>query len=189
MKWHPKDPNWERKPTSASPFNKDDAEAIKAEMDKLGGKKILEFGPGNSTEVLADLGYEVCSLEHIDKWLEVARERFKDRPNVRIRKFLNTMPVECHEVDGEKFDLGFVDSPQGWGAAREKLPGYEDCSRINSTLFALERCKVVMLHDVYRPSERGTLGRLNKMGYLINLVTSRIGMAVIRKREDGDKDV
>src|SRR4029079_824497 len=127
--------------------NRDDAASVKAEMDQLGGKKILEFGPGDSTAVLADMGYDITSLEHLDKWLELNRERFKDRPNVRILKFLNTMPVECHEVVGEKFDVGFIDTPQGWNPAREIMPGYEDCSRINTALFALERCKVVLLHD------------------------------------------
>ena len=67
----------------------------------------------------------------------------------------------------ERFDVGFVDSPQGYVLARKVLPGCEDCNRLNTTLYALDRCKVVYLHDIHRDLEWNTLGRLNRFGWRI----------------------
>ena len=97
------------------------------------------------------MGLQVTTCEHEDKWLEVARERFKDVPNVRVLKYENEGPVP--PIDGmgdERFDAGFVDSPQGYAQSRKILPGCEDCNRLNTTLYALNRCKIVYLHDIHR---------------------------------------
>ena len=50
-------------------------------------------------------------------------------------------PIEGLGAD-ERFDVGFVDSPQGYELVRKVLPGCEDCNRLNTTLYALNRCKV-----------------------------------------------
>ena len=42
---------WVR-PATAIPFPEEDAELLKAELKKLGAKSVLEFGPGDSTEML-----------------------------------------------------------------------------------------------------------------------------------------
>ena len=93
------------------------------------------------------MGLQVTTCEHEDKWLEVARERFKDVPNVRVLKYENEGPATVDGLgDDERFDAGFVDSPQGYELARKVLPGCEDCNRLNTTLYALNRCKIVFLH-------------------------------------------
>ena len=114
------------------------------------------------------MGLQVTTCEHEDKWLEVARERFKDVPNVRVLKYENEGPATVDGLgDDERFDAGFVDSPQGYELARKVLPGCEDCNRLNTTLYAPNRCKIVFLHDVHRKLEWATLGRLNYHGYRI----------------------
>jgi predicted O-methyltransferase YrrM len=146
---------------------------------------ILEFGPGNTTDLFIKAGVpRIITCEYVEKWYEVARERFAENMNVGVLLFTDTVPVVVEGLDpDEKFDVGFVDSPKGYAAARKAHPGYEDCSRFNTTLFALERCKVVYLHDAMRPLERGTLGRLHLMGYERTYLDSPFGLARITKRE------
>jgi hypothetical protein len=151
-----------------------------------GVNSILEFGPGDTTDVFIKAGVpRIITCEYIEKWYEAARERFAENMNVGVLLFTDTMPVVVEGLDpDEKFDVGFVDCPKGYRPARKIHPGYEDCSRFNTTLFALERCKVVYLHDARRPLERGTLGRLNAMGYSHTFLdSSRYGLVRIQKRE------
>ncbi len=164
-----------------TPLHNGDEQLLAAAV--RGAKSVLEFGPGDSTQVFLDAGVErIVSLEYIDKWLEVARERFKDEPRVEIRKFTDTLPVVA-ETD-EQFDVAFVDAPKGWPLQnRHKHEGYEDCSRFNTTLFALQHAPVVYLHDAYRPLERGTLGRLNAMGFQFEFIDgTHLGLARITRR-------
>ena len=86
----------------------------------------------------------------------------------RILKYENETHVTVNGLGSdERFDVGFVDSPQGYAQSRKVLPGCEDCNRLNTTLFALNRCKVVYLHDAHRDLEWNALGRINRMGYRI----------------------
>lgn len=182
---------WKKNPIDARPadspvLHNEDIKIFKFEIDSLQAKSVLEFGPGESTEVFAKLGLHVTTVEHIEKWLELAKERFKGYPNVRVLKGDDEMPFVVHGMGSyEKFDLAFVDTPAGYFPRRKIHKGYEDCSRFNTTLFALQHAPVVFLHDVNRPLERGTLGRLNQMGYHIEVIRVPYGMARITH---GDQD-
>lgn len=180
-----RDDNWERPADYAPPYNEEDKNLLLQEISNLGVGSILEFGPGDSTEFMSCISVRrllangkseekplpITTCEHLDKWYNVNRERFKDKPQIRVLKYHNEMPVVVEGLgDDERFDLGFVDSPQGYNPVRKAFPGYEDCSRFNTTLFAIQRCRAVILHDVMRPLERGTLGRLNAMGYEYNFL-------------------
>jgi hypothetical protein len=153
-----------------------------------GKKSVLEFGPGFSTYAFieAEVPRIVC-CEYLDKWLEFAKERFKDYPQVEIRRFYDE-PVADLEVDVSEpwplsFDLALVDSPKGYAGARTIHPGQEDCSRYNTCVLALKYSPVVLLHDAYRPLERGTLGRLSAMGHKVTFYkkASRGGLARIER--------
>jgi predicted O-methyltransferase YrrM len=147
-------------------------------------RSVLEFGPGDTTEIFINAGIpRIVSCEYIEKWLLVAQERFKSAPSVEVLPFTDTVPVEVIGLGDETFDVGFVDAPKGYAAARKTHKGFEDCSRFNTALFALERCKVVYLHDAIRPLERGTLSRLRLMGYDHEFLKSPFGLARIWKRE------
>lgn len=136
-----------------------------------GAKSALEFGPGYSTLALIEAGVgKIITLEHNDEWREKKREEFKQYPQVRVAKYADEFPVTADEVAFQQFDFAFVDSPQGFNelpgrVGRKRHPGYDDCSRLNTCLFALEHAPVVYLHDAKRPVERATLGRLNAMGF------------------------
>jgi predicted O-methyltransferase YrrM len=168
------------RPTSSMVLHREDVEHLKSAVADLGAKTILEFGPGLSTEVFDGLGLQVTTVEHHDKWYEVAKERFKDKPNVRVLKGEDEMPFRVPELDdAEKFDMAFVDAPQGYFPMRKVHEGYEDCSRFNTTIFALQHAPVVFLHDAIRPLERGTLCRLKRLGYQIETIRVPLGMAKI----------
>jgi hypothetical protein len=177
---------WERA-AGASTFHTEDArwltEAVKD------AKSVLEFGPGGTTDIFIKAGVpRIVTCEYIEKWFVVAKDRFADAPSVEVCFFTDTVPVEVRGLDAsETFDVGFVDAPKGYAAARTIHKGYEDCSRFNTVLFALERCKVVYLHDATRPLERGTLSRLRLMGYDHEFLKSPFGLARITKREDQDR--
>jgi hypothetical protein len=179
--------DWARAAEAATFHSKDEKHLAEAVQ---GVNSVLEFGPGNTTDLFIKAGVpRIITCEYIKKWYEVARERFAENMNVGVLLFTDTIPVVVEGLDpDEMFDFGFVDSPKGYAAARYAHPGYEDCSRFNTTLFALERCKVVYLHDAIRALERGTLGRLNAMGYDHTFLDSPIGLARITKRNGEDAD-
>jgi hypothetical protein len=176
---------WKKKkdgerPATAVVLHNKDIECFKAAVEAIGAKTILEFGPGASTEVFARFGLLVTTVEHQQKWYEVAKERFKDYPNVRVLKGEDEIPFRVPELDdSEMFDMAFVDAPQGYYPMRKAHKGYEDCSRYNTTLFALQRAPVVFLHDTIRPLERGTLNRLRRMDYQVETIKVPYGMAKI----------
>lgn len=190
----PNVPNWKftkdgARPKSMPTLDNKDITYFKFEVSSLDAKSILEFGPGDSTQVFAELGLQVTTVEHSEKWYEVAKERFKEYPNVRVLKGEDEMPVIVHGMGShERFDLAFVDAPQGFFPMRKIHEGYEDCSRINTTLFALQRAPVVLLHDTIRPLERGTLTRLRLMGYNVELIGVPYGMARITHGDENRSD-
>jgi hypothetical protein len=178
--------DWSRA-AGASTYHSADARLLAEAVE--GAQSVLEFGPGGTTDIfIAAYVPRIVTCEYIDKWLEVAKERFKDVPTVEVLKFHDTMPVTVDGLGDETFDVGFVDAPKGYAAARLAHKGYEDCSRFNTTLFALERCKAVYLHDATRPLERGTLSRLHLMGYHHEFLKSPFGLARITKRNGKDED-
>lgn len=170
---------------SAVYFEADDYAFIKQEIKRTGAKTVLEFGPGASTKAFLDAGVEkIVTCEYIDKWLEVAREQFKDEKRVTVLKFHDEIPVVVEGLGDETFDIGFVDAPKGFNPARKIHEGFADCSRLNTLLHALDRCKVVLLHDAMRPLERASLFRVWATGLVnIEFIQTRIGMARITKRE------
>ncbi len=151
-------------------------------------KSALEFGPGISTLALIEAGVpKIVSLEHSPDWLDKQKEKFKDYPQVTVAAYADAVPVTADDVAMQDFDVAFVDSPQGFWyhlpgrVSRKKHPGMEDCSRLNTCLFALERAPVVYLHDAYRPLERGTLGRLSAMGHAVSFLPNTSGLARIER--------
>lgn len=172
------------RPIGAPVLHDLDKKVLGFEIANLGVKTLLEFGPGASTEFFSSLGLQITTIEHNEKWYEVAKERFKDHSNVRVLKGEDEMPFVVHDMGSyEKFDMAFVDAPQGYYPMRKVHKGYEDCSRFNTALLALQHAPVVFLHDVCRALERGTLCRLNRMGYHVELIAVPWGMARITHKE------
>ena len=176
--------NFVRPENWISPFQAGDKESIRLEIERIGAKSCLEFGPGESTQALIELGLErIVTLEHIPKWLAVAKKRFAKHKHVRVGAFTDTVPVVAELDDDEWFDIAFVDTPKGNGL-RKVHPEFPDCARLNACLAALHHTDVVLLHDATRPLERATLGRLNSAGYKITFILdNRFGMARIERSE------
>lgn len=149
-----------------------------------GKKSALEFGPGFTTYALIEAGVErIVSLESAPDWLENKRKEFQDYPQVSLGRYWDENPVkvEGHPLDG--FDIALVDAPTGmmaWHAIgmgrepRKVHPAFPDCSRFNTCLFALQVAPIVLLHDAWRPLERGTLGRLDAMGHSAQFLSREI---------------
>ena len=182
---------WERQVPA---FYSEDSKTLKDEIERIGAKSVLEFGPGDSTQTLIDLGLErIVTCEHVPKWLAVAKKRFAKCKQVKVLSFTDTVPVVIDGLDpNERFDIAFVDTPKG-GIARDvrmferKIhPEFPDCSRLNTMLMALHHADVVLLHDAKRPLERATLMRLYSTGKVdITFLPNPLGVARIEKR---DKD-
>lgn len=160
------------------------------EVARIGAKSVLEFGPGISTFALIEAGADnIVTLEHDPEWFDKAVESFTDYPQVTVARYVDEPQVTADDVALREFDMAFVDSPKGFTwkvpgvkGVRKKHPGMEDCSRLNTCLFALEHAPIVYLHDAIRPLERGTLGRLSGMGHQITyLHNSKSGIARIER--------
>lgn len=156
-----------------------------------GVDSVLEFGPGNSTLAFIEAGVKrIVTCEYLDPYFDQAVEQFKPYPQVEVRRFQNAAPEAL--VDGLKgeFDIAFVDSPKGYAFSvpgrpgqRVALRGQEDCSRLNTCLAALKYAPIVYLDDACRPLERGTLGRLNRLGHKVEYVYIDKDMRGIAKIE------
>jgi hypothetical protein len=163
--------------------------------EATGKKSVLEFGPGFSTFAFIEAGVpRILCCEYLEKYYHFAKERFKDYPQVEIRWFWDKSPVAVMECPGgsqqsdpyEEFDLAFVDSPKGYAGQRTIHEDQKDCSRLNTCLLALQHAPVVLLHDAYRPLERGTLTRLRLEGHKTEFYpdSSRTGVAKICRKPE-----
>ena len=155
-------------------LTKDDHDAL-VEIGR-DAHSVVEFGPGYSTFAFIEAGVEeIVGLEHDPHWFDVQTERFKDYPQVEIKRYENEGPVarvpDC--VASCQFDIALVDSPKGYKAARIVHAGQEDCSRLNTCFAALKLAPVVYLHDACRPLERGSLNRLSSLGYKVEHINVR----------------
>ena len=163
----------------------EDYRLFMAEAERLKAKRVLEFGPGYSTFAWIEAGCDpIVCLEHDPKWFEEAQERFKDFPQVQIKKYWNEPEARSELEPGEQFDLALVDSPKGYKAARVIHPGQEDCSRYNTLELALKHSPVVLLHDAYRPLERGSLCRAQSKGHKVT-VFNNSGYGLARVERNG----
>lgn len=156
---------------------KSDRDDLRREAERLGARRVLEFGPGHSTYAFLEAGCGVVTLEHDSYWRHKARRKFGNDKRVKIVPYVNKPTVLVpHGALGETpFDLAFVDSPQGVSKPGHVThPGQEGLSRCNTMRFALGVAPVVLLHDAQRRGEQATLERLANEGFGIEQVSRRI---------------
>lgn len=165
-------------------FTFDDYQALMDECHRLGAHSALEFGPGASTLALVEAGLDrIVTLEHDPKWRAIATERCAAHPQVRVLAYSNARTIDPKLLAGEALDLAFVDSPVGIEArSAQRFPGQENCSRLNTTLFALDRAPVALLHDAKRPGERETLRRVAALGHKVSMIDTVKGIARIERK-------
>ncbi len=134
-------------------------------------KKILEFGPGESTYCFLKLkNVEILSYEYEESWLKIARKQFGRYPNVKLFKYENEETIEI-DIEG-RFDLGFIDSPLGT----------RSLSRLNTCLCASKYSNTLILHDSKRRGEKETILYFKKLGWEPTFINTRIGLCILRKR-------
>lgn len=156
-----------------------DRGTLRLEVERLGAKRVLEFGPGLSTFAFLDAGASVTTLEHEDVWYARAQSKFGDMLRVKVLRYANEPVIEVPELNGDRFDLAFVDSPQGTRHARVEHLGQEGMSRKNTVAYALTKAPVVLLHDAHRPGERRTLKLFADEGFPVELIGERQRIARI----------
>jgi hypothetical protein len=164
-------------------FEFEDYGAILDECAKLKPLTVLEFGPGISTYAFVEAGVErIATCEYKDAYLQKAIEDFKQWPHVTVHRFLNNADVEVLGLTRSNYDLAFVDSPVGIESkSSPRFPGQEDCSRLNTCIYALSRAPVILLHDAKRDGEQATLARLQAMGCIVEMIDTTKGIARVAR--------
>lgn len=157
----------------------DDERELRRIVAEHNVKRVLEFGPGVSTRIFLNAGVEhITSCEHDSKWLAIADHRYAGNDKVRVLRYQNTPEVSVSELDGQQFDLAFVDSPQGYAGARVEHVGQEGRSRLNTLRCALRHASIVVLHDALRPGEQNSLGTLIDQGVHVVTLATKKGLAI-----------
>lgn len=127
-----------------------DKESLDYLMGQLSATdSVLEFGPGDSTEEIANKCHLVVSFENVQKWTKVAQKRFANFGNVKIVKYDYQVEIDVSSENfGNKFDVAFVDGPK---AGVQQLP------RLLTLICAIKNSNVVFMHDANRKGERATV--------------------------------
>lgn len=90
--------------------------AVLAVMERLQPKRVLEFGPGNSTLALIEGGAErIDCCEDDPTWFNVYKGRLEDAypAIVRFVFYTWTDPVAIPQLAEERYDLALIDGPLG----------------------------------------------------------------------------
>lgn len=140
---------------------------LAALTQRLGARRVLEFGPGYSTLALVAGG-----ATHVDTY-ESSPTAMLDALRLAVPSLFlyddRAITIHPHDL----YDLAFVDGPAG------NLCYY---SRLNTLLCALDCAKTVVLHDSNRDGEQRTLEVVLKLG--VEIVEQRhqdMGMTVLRR--------
>jgi len=109
-------------------------------LKQLKPKRLLEWGPGFSTQLMLDhCDGTIHSIEHWYRWYEAARNQFKGNPHVELFYCPDLEEYPYLPRDWGKFDLIFVD---GFCNLRVKC--------LLASVDYLAEGGVVMLHDCER---------------------------------------
>jgi predicted O-methyltransferase YrrM len=133
-------------------------------------KRVLEFGPGRSTLLFLANCCEVDSMEYDPAAFDRERALFDGLSGVRLHR--HGRPILA-PLPHTRYDLALVDGPSS------RL--YADHTRLDAMRFALERSDLVLLHDAKRPGEKQTIETLARAGYMVEIVDTPRGMAIVRR--------
>lgn len=114
-----------------------DYDSLLTAIERFRPKRVLEFGPGGSTLALIEGGAQsVDSCEDDPEWLATYQTRIAAKhPAIRLHPFTNADPLRIPALDGQWFDLAFIDGPK-------RTP-----TRAAAIAYARERAGVVLCHD------------------------------------------
>ena len=134
-----------------------------------GARRVVEFGPGDSTLALLDAGCEILSFESDAARIDGLREQWKHEPRVEIRHCAaDAVPEDLDFTP----DLVFVDGPPARAAKMRRLPACD---------WAAARCARVLLHDALRDDESAILDLFRARGWNVELVPTLKGLGVMER--------
>lgn len=90
--------------------------AVLGVMEQLRPRRVLEFGPGNSTRALIEGGAEqIDACEDNPIWFNVYQERLgaKFPGRVRFVPYTWAPTLSIPDIDDERYDLALIDGPFG----------------------------------------------------------------------------
>lgn len=122
---------------------------------ELNPSRILEWGPGNSTELMHKLCPDalIDSLEHDSKWYQDQSKKLADAKSVNIRHITGDDYV-LWPLDQEKYNLVFVDG-------RRRV----ECLKVAGECLAPGG--VIVLHDAERPYYNPGIKHLKEQGFSV----------------------
>jgi hypothetical protein len=144
----------------------------------MGYKKVLEFGPGNSTFAFSDAGCRVDSYESEASYYEEMILKFSENPRVRVYLYENLPTVE---IDAGMYDMAFVDGPAFWYAPTNATHAF---ARRNTLRCASKHANVILLHDSKREPELTIVSEFlqeNPSWQSFNFCNSNRGIITLKK--------
>lgn len=162
----------------AASIGEDDYAWLVAYVRRTGARRIVEFGPGDSTLAFLEAGCEILSLENDDSWLRSAKQRFAAWSKVIVAPFedipgLGGAGPDLVRTGGWKPDVVFVDAP--------RVEDQYSPARANACLFAADISEVVLLHDGKREAEQLTSQLFKERGWHVELIPTEKGILLFRK--------
>jgi len=127
-------------------------------------RSVIEFGVGISTKLFLAMCSRVVSYEHDQDWAS------KFDHDVILYD-----PMKPIQYIDEKFDLAFVDGPNG----KFRIP--DNCSRYYTTEAAKKHSDIIIIHDSKRDGETETIRRLLSDWQRQDLPSAR-GLTIFRRK-------
>jgi len=138
-----------------------------------GVRRVVEFGPGDSTLAFLDAGCTVLSAEHDEGWRKLATDRFALDAGVTITAFRDEPGCAMATPDW-KPDLVFVDGPPSSGPN----------GRWHTLRWGLLHADTVVLHDAHRETETVLLSGLFDEEWSVTTIPTEKGLALIQRKPD-----
>lgn len=117
--------------------------AVLSTVQRLGARRVLEFGPGSSTLALVEGGaIAVDTCEDDPKWLAVHQARIAREfaGLVFVHRYTWADPLVIPELEGRRYDLALIDGPHD--TPRRPVVVEYCLQRCTAVLVPLEEFKV-----------------------------------------------
>lgn len=138
-----------------------------------GVKKVVEFGPGDSTLAFLDAGCTVLSAEHDESWRRLAEDRFSLDEGVAVTSFHDVPGCDLPGTDW-KPDLVFVDGP----------PASSPNSRWHTLRWGMLHADTVVMHDAHRDAEKLLLSGVFEEEWSVTTIPTEKGLALLQRKTD-----
>lgn len=136
-------------------------------------KRVVEFGPGDSTLAFLEAGCTVLAAEHDDAWRRLAIDRFSRDPGVEVISYEDVPGCGFPRLDWMP-DLVFVDGPPSSGPN----------GRWHTLRWAMQHADTVVIHDACRDAEKELLSRAVTEEWTQTILPTAKGLALLQRNPD-----